>query len=114
MAKFRKGFVFGALLGGVYTLLTAKQSGAATRQQLKNYVQQTKENVTDVNEKFANLQESLHRLANDGKAAFEEAQAEIQTNLRHFQEENKPRLRRIGDKLNQLTTHILEQTTDKN
>lgn len=109
MAGFRSGLFWGALFGGIAGLMNAPQSGRETRQDIKDFIDTTTEDVDDVRYKVDNLRVSLQRLAGEGLDSVKEASQDIQTSLKHFEEENQPRINRIQDRSQQLQTTVEEQ-----
>lgn len=99
MVKFKTGLVWGALAGSLWGLLKAPQSGKATRYALKEYINQTQSDVRDLQFKLDHLQNLVQRLQDEGLVLAEEFSQETQVKIRHFIEENQPRIKRINRRL---------------
>lgn len=84
--KFLKGFLFGAIIGGTYTLLTAKRSGKETRQQLIQQTKEWTESINDVAQSSIELQQSIQKLVVDGATIVSTFSQELSTILEHYQE----------------------------
>lgn len=106
MASFKSGLLWGAFFGGLAGLMNAPRPGAETREQLKEFIDQTTDDVNDVRFKVDNLKVAVQRLANEGINGTKEVVEELQTALKHFEEETKPRLRRIQDKTETLIENV--------
>ena len=112
MSKFTRGFLFGAVTAAAWTLLNVSQSGKETRRQLKNYVQGLRQDTQHVVEEGRSLQAAVQQLTSVGLPLVQQTIKEVTTTLRHFQEENQPRIRRTQEKVTQLTQD-LQETKDK-
>ncbi|EFR30832.1 YtxH domain-containing protein [Eremococcus coleocola] len=110
MSSFKQGLFWGAIFGGIAGLMNAKQEGHKTRQELAGYINQASQDIDDIRFKFENLNLAIQRLTHEGQKVVEETSQELQTTLKHFQEENQPRLRRVQDKVETLTQNIEEQS----
>lgn len=108
MAGFKSGLFWGAVFGGLAGLLNAPQSGKETREDLKQFIETTTDDVNDVRYKVDNLRVAVQRLANEGIESARVASEEIQTSLKHFEEENQPRINRIQSSISQLQTNLDE------
>lgn len=106
MANFKSGLLTGAIIGGLYGLLKAPRAGKETRESLKKYLDQTTDDVNDVKFKMDGLTNALKRLSNEGIQSVQEATEEIKISIQHFAEENEPRVRRVNEKITQLTNDI--------
>lgn len=112
MAGFKSGLFWGAVFGGLAGLMNAPQSGRETREDLKNFIDNTTEDVNDVRYKVDNLRMAIQRLSQEGMGSVQQATEEIQTSLRHFEEETKPRINRIQDRVDTLTQNIELQSQE--
>lgn len=110
MAGFKSGLFWGALFGGIAGLMNAPRSGRETREEIKTFIDTTREDVDDVRYKVDNLSVSIQRLAGEGLDSIKEATEDIQTSLKHFEEENQPRINRIQDRSQQLQGTVEEQS----
>lgn len=110
MAGFRSGLFWGAVFGGIAGLMNAPKSGKETREDVKLFIESTTEDVNDVRYKVDNLKIAIHRLSNEGLSSAKIASEEIQESLKHFEEENQPRIRRIQESLNDLESNMNENT----
>ena len=109
MSRFTRGFITGVLIGGAYTLLNAKQSGKETREAIKAYVWQVETDARDVRTKTDNLKTTLAYLTNEALPLAQQVATELQVKLKGFQSEIKPRVRRISEKISELSTDISEE-----
>lgn len=112
MAGFKSGLFWGAVFGGLAGLMNAPKSGRETREDLKNFIDNTTDDVNDVRYKVDNLRVAVQRLSQEGLGSVQQATEEIQTSLKHFEEETTPRIKRIQDKAETLTRNIEEQTKE--
>lgn len=95
MAGFGSGLFWGAVFGGLAGLMHAPRKGKETREMVKLKIDQTTEDVNDLRYKLDNLSVAVKRLTNEGIDAVNEASQDIQTALRHFDEESSPRIKRV-------------------
>ncbi|MCW6652643.1 YtxH domain-containing protein [Aerococcaceae bacterium NML191292] len=112
MGKFSSGFFWGALIGGTYTLLTAKRSGQETRQLLTNYVAQVQEDAGIVQEDLERAQASFQHLMHDVLPLAQKVTQQVKTELRQFEEANRPRFRRVQARINTLKGNLDEHLSD--
>ncbi|UUX33945.1 YtxH domain-containing protein [Fundicoccus culcitae] len=108
MAGFKSGFLWGAVFGGMAGLMNAPASGRETRQNIKDFIDQTTDDVNDVRFKVDNLKMAIERLSTEGLSSASTASKDIQVSVQHFQEETKPRIRRIKEKAEKLQESIDE------
>lgn len=106
MAKFKSGLLWGAFFGGLAGLMNAPRPGVETRELLKDYIDQTTDDVNDVRFKVDNLKVAIQRLTDEGISGTKEVVEELQTTLKHFEEESQPRVRRIQDRTDTLTKNV--------
>ena len=109
MARFTSGLFWGALFGATISLLNAPQSGKVTRQNIKNFIDQTTADVDDLRYKVDNLRVAVEKLTNEGVESAQVATQEIQQSLKSFQSETAPRVRRIQETIETLQQNIEEQ-----
>ncbi|XJS09975.1 YtxH domain-containing protein [Aerococcaceae bacterium WGS1372] len=112
MAGFKNGLFWGAVFGGLAGLMNAPQSGKETRENLKNFIENTTDDVNDVRYKVDNLRMAVQRLSQEGLGSVQQASEEIQTTLKHFEEETKPRMNRIQDRADTLAKNIETHTKE--
>lgn len=118
MAGFKSGIFWGAVLGGLAGLMNAPRKGEDTRAALVDYLETAKADGQDLKYKADHLNNLIVRLQDQGLTAVQDLSKELQTDLRHFMENNQPRLDRIQRRLDLLMTHIEEakdqlQSTDQ-
>lgn len=106
MAGFKQGLFWGAVFGGIAGLMNAPQKGSETRAELKAYVKQTQEDVTDLKSKVNHLQSLVEILKTDGLKNTLEFTKDIQSQIREFTENNQPRFKRIQQRIEQLQKDI--------
>lgn len=107
--NFGGGILTGLLLGGLAGLMNAPHSGKITRENIKQYIDQTTEDVNDVRYKVDNLSSAIQHLMNEGMDSVNTAKESIEVSLRHFNEENSPRIRRVEEKVEILTDDLETQ-----
>lgn len=108
MSKFLKGFIFGSVIGGAVTLLNNPRSGKENREILSKQIQEVTQDVTVINTGKATLQRGIKELQEVIVPQTMEVVNSIQEEVTRFQLENKPRFRRIQDKIQTLQTHLKE------
>ena len=108
MSKFLKGFIFGSVIGGVVALLNNPRSGKENREILSKQIQEVTQDVTVINTGKATLQRGIKELQEVIVPQTMEVVNSIQEEVTKFQLENKPRFRRIQDKIQTLQTHLKE------
>ena len=101
MSKFLKGFIFGSVIGGVVALLNNPRSGKENREILSKQIQEVSQEVSVIHNGIKEIQEVI---VPQTMAVVNSIQEEVTT----FQLENKPRFRRIQDKIQTLQTHLNE------
>ena len=112
MSRFTRGFLVGAVTAATWTLLNVRQNGSETRRQLKAYLQGVQQDTQEVIEEGLSLQAAVQQLTEVGLPLVQQTVKEVTTTLRHFQEENQPRIRRTQEKVAQLTQD-LQETQEK-
>ena len=132
MSKFLKGFIFGSVIGGTVALLNNPRSGKENREIVSKQIQEVAQDITVINTGKTTLQRGIKEIQevtqdvtviNTGKATLQRGIKElqevivpqtmevvnsIQEEVTRFQLENKPRFRRIQDKIQTLQTHLKE------
>ena len=108
MSKFLKGFIFGSVIGGAVSLLNNPRSGKENREILSKQIQEVTQDVTVINTGKATLQGGIKELQEVIVPQTMEVVNSIQEEVTRFQLENKPRFRRIQDKIQTLQTHLKE------
>ena len=108
MSKFLKGFIFGSVIGGAVALLNNPRSGKENREILSKQIQEVTQDVTVINTGKATLQRGIKELQEVIVPQTMEVVNSIQEEVTKFQLENKPRFRRIQDKIQTLQTHLKE------
>lgn len=110
MAGFKSGIFWGAVFGGLAGLLNAPKSGKETREDIKVFIDTTTEDVNDLRYKVDNLKVAVQRLSDEGLSSARIASEEIQESIKHFEEETKPRFRRIQDSIDELEKNMNQNT----
>ena len=108
MSKFLKGFIFGSVIGGAVSLLNNPRSGKENREILSKQIQEVTQDVTVINTGKATLERGIKELQEVIVPQTMEVVNSIQEEVTRFQLENKPRFRRIQDKIQTLQTHLKE------
>lgn len=106
MAGFTSGLFWGAVFGGLAGLMRAPRPGYQTRKLLKLRLDQATSDVNDVRYKVDKLGHSIQRLGQEGLSSLKEASDDIQSSLKHFQDEASPRINRIEERGQQLSQNI--------
>lgn len=97
MQRFLKGLALGSAIGGVYGLLTAKRSGVATQQRLKDQVTGFTNSVHQVNDSIQAFQAALEHLNTTTTETATPTLAAIAKLLQEFQFQSEPRIKRVKD-----------------
>ncbi len=108
MSKFLKGFIFGSVIGGAVTLLNNPRSGKENREILAKQIQEVTQDVTVINTGKSTLERGIKEIQEVIVPQTMEVVNSIQEEVAKFQLENKPRFRRIQDKIQTLQTHLKE------
>ena len=108
MSKFLKGFIFGSVIGGAVVLLNNPRSGKENREILAKQIQEVTQDVTVINTGKVTLQRGIKEIQEVIVPQTMEVVNSIQEEITKFQLENKPRFRRIQDKIQTLQTHLKE------
>ena len=108
MSKFLKGFIFGSVIGGAVSLLNNPRSGKENREILSKQIQEVTQDVTVINTGKATLERGIKEIQEVIVPQTMEVVNSIQEEVAKFQLENKPRFRRIQDKIQTLQTHLKE------
>ena len=104
MSKFLKGFIFGSVIGGVVALLNNPRSGKENREILSKQIQE----VSVIHNGKATLERGIKEIQEVIVPQTMAVVNSIQEEVTKFQLENKPRFRRIQDKIQTLQTHLNE------
>ena len=108
MSKFLKGFIFGSVIGGAVALLNNPRSGRENREILAKQVQEVTQDITVINTGKATLERGIKEIQVTILPQTMEVVNAIQEEVTKFQLENKPRFRRIQDKIQTLQAHLKE------
>ena len=108
MSKFLKGFIFGSVIGGAVTLLNNPRSGKENREILAKQIQEVTQDVTVINTGKSTLERGIKEIQEVIVPQTMEVVNSIQEEVAKFQLENKPRFRRIQDKIQTLQAHLKE------
>lgn len=108
MSKFLKGFIFGSVIGGVVALLNNPRSGKENREILSKQIQEVTKDVTVISTGKATLERGIKEIQEVIVPQTMEVVNSIQEEVTKFQLENKPRFRRIQNKIQTLQTHLKE------
>ena len=108
MSKFLKGFIFGSVIGGAVSLLNNPRSGKENREILSKQIQEVTQDVTVISTGKATLERGIKEIQEVIVPQTMEVVNSIQEEVTRFQLENKPRFRRIQDKIQTLQTHLKE------
>ena len=108
MSKFLKGFIFGSVIGGAVAILNNPRSGRENREILAKQVQEVTQDITVINTGKATLERGIKEIQETILPQTMEVVTAIQEEVTKFQLENKPRFRRIQDKIQTLQTHLKE------
>ena len=108
MSKFLKGFIFGSVIGGAVALLNNPRSGRENREILAKQVQEVTQDITVINTGKATLERGIKEIQETILPQTMEVVNAVQEEVTKFQLENKPRFRRIQEKIQTLQTHLKE------
>ena len=108
MSKFLKGFIFGSVIGWAVALLNNPRSGKENREILAKQIQEVTQDVTVINTGKTTLERGIKEIQEVIVPQTMEVVNSIQEEVTKFQLENKPRFRRIQDKIQTLQTHLKE------
>ena len=108
MSKFLKGCIFGSGIGGAVALLNNPRSGKENREILSKQIQEVTQDVTVISTGKATLERGIKEIQEVIVPQTMEVVNSIQEEVAKFQLENKPRFRRIQEKIQTLQTHLKE------
>lgn len=108
MSKFLKGFIFGSVIGGAIALLNNPRSGKENREILAKQIQEVSQEVSVIQNGKATLERGIKEIQETIVPQTIAVVNSIQEEVNKFQLENKPRFRRIQDKIQTLQTHLKE------
>ena len=100
------GLVVGAIAGGVYGLLKTPRTGEQNREAMKSYIDDTTVLVQDVTEKVKDLKGASSELTNEGKNMATDFAKDMNETAQEFSYEVEPRMRRIQQQADKLTSDI--------
>lgn len=106
MSKFLKGFIFGSVIGGAIALLNNPRSGKENREILAKQIQEVSQEVSVIQNGKATLERGIKEIQETIVPQTIAVVNSIQEEVNKFQLENKPRFRRIQDKIQTLQTHL--------
>ena len=112
MFSFLTGLLGGAAIGGGYVLLRTPRSGSENQIFVKNFVNTTKTNVADVQDKASNLQAAVKELNAEITKLQVGFVPEVMEIVDDFQVEASVYTRRITDEIEQINNHT-EVTTNR-
>ena len=105
MFSFLTGLLGGAAIGGGYVLLRTPRSGSENQIFVKNFVNTTKTNVADVQDKASNLQAAVKELNAEITKLQVGFVPEVMEIVDDFQVEASVYTRRITDEIEQINNH---------
>lgn len=108
MSQFLKGFLVGGILAGSYVLLNVGQPGAKTRQQIREYIETVKNETEQVAQDTQRIQQAMNRLTDTAIPSVQKTVKETQRLATQFEQNSRPRLRRLKECFNDLQTHMQE------
>lgn len=106
--SFLKGLIVGSLVGGVTALLTTPRSGKENRDIILSYIDDTTVLVDDVSTSVQALKDAVQTLTTEGLGLVTEFSEEMADTVEEFTMQNQPRIRRIEEKAQKLTTDLEE------
>lgn len=106
MSKFFKGFLCGSTIASLATLLLVKASGKENRQKITNYFQHMTHNATQLHSAVQTLNHLKENVTSQAVPQLRQTVKDVQTTIRHFNEENQPRIKRIQRHIQTLKTHL--------
>ncbi|MGP6146830.1 YtxH domain-containing protein [Jeotgalibaca sp. A122] len=110
MKDFTQGLLFGVIVGGLVTLLNTPRSGKENRVRLQEYIEDNTESFEVLNEDLVRLKASINRLTTEGLGVVNTATQEITASVEDFTAKNEPRIRRVTDRLTELTETVERET----
>lgn len=108
MKNFISGLLFGAVVGGVVTLLNTPHSGEVNRRRLKKYTTDVAYAAKDTQGSIAEAQTAITDLAQQGISSAKVARDEITLAVRDFNQTAVPQLNSLQEKIGQLQTNVGE------
>lgn len=114
MKHFLLGSLTGIVAGGLYGLIKTPQSGKENQQALKDYADETANNIQDISDKVKDLKESVNQLKTEVSFVQNDVMDEMQLIAKDFQHEAEPRLRRIKEKADKIQTEVEDTTANIN
>ena len=108
MRKYIKGFIIGSVIGVPVAIKNNPRSGKENREILAKQIQEVTQDVTVINTGKATLERGIKEIQEVIVPQTMEVVNSIQEEVAKFQLENKPRFRRIQEKIQTLQTHLKE------
>ena len=105
MSSFLAGLLGGAAIGGGYVLLRTPRSGSENQIFVKDFVNTTKTNVADVQDKASNLQAAVKQLNAEVTKLQVGFVPEVMKIADDFQTEASVYTRRINGEIEQISNH---------
>lgn len=109
MNKFTQGLLFGAFVGGLLGLLNTPHSGKENIRRMKEYVDDNTTATGDLSVSLQGLQRSLSSLSEEGMAVVDTATKDLTASIEEFTQKNKPRIKRVSDRVSQLTEDLQKE-----
>lgn len=106
MSRFTKGLLFGAVIGGLTTLLTMEKNGAANRRQLTDDILSTSKDLQRLTTGTSHLNVLKTALQEEILPQTQAIVLDITDTVTKFQQMNQPRLNRVQWRLQQLQDHL--------
>lgn len=106
MKNFKSGLFWGIIFGGIAGLMNATQPGEITRYQLKEWGKTVASDVQQLKFKQEHLQTVIQQIKDEAIPQVNELVQEIQVDIKHFMENNQPRIRRTINRVEQLKDSI--------
>ncbi len=106
MFTFMLGAIGGALFSGSYVLLNTPRTGKENQRFVKEFYYTTKDNVEDVSDKTANVQDALHHLNREVNKLQLDFVPDIMHDVHNFQTEVEVYKRRINDGIQEINTEV--------
>lgn len=109
MNRFVQGLLFGTFVGGLIGLLNTPHSGKENIRRVKAYVDDNTAATEELTVSVQGLQHSLSSLSQEGMGAVDTATKDLTASIEEFTQKNKPRIKRISDRLSQLTEDLQKE-----
>lgn len=109
MNRFTQGLLFGAFVGGLIGLLNTPHSGKENIRRMKEYVDDNTTAAEDLSVSLQGMQRSLKSLSEDGLGVMDIATKDLTASLEEFTQRNRPRIKRVSDRVAQLTEDLQKE-----